>query len=444
MPILLGAIADDFTGATDLCSMLVRNGMRTVQLIGVPEPGLAVPEADAVVVALKSRTAPVAEAVADSLAAQRWLAGQGARQYLFKYCSTFDSTDAGNIGPVADALLDALDSGFTIVCPAFPETGRTIFKGHLFVGDLLLSDTHMRHHPLTPMTDASLVRVMGRQTRRKVGLVTFDTVRRGPEAIRARYAELRAAGIAYAVTDVVEDEDLRRLGTASADLALITGGSGIAMGLPENFRHQGLLPAGLAADTLPPVHGYEAVLAGSCSAATLDQVAAMAALRPALRLDPAELAAGWDPATAVAWAAPHLADGPVLIYASAAPEEVRATQDRLGRERAGSLVETRTRRHRPRPRRRRRAPPRRRRRRDQRCRRPGPGRQGPRHRPHDRPRCARHRLDRPRSAAGAGAEIRQFRRPRLPHPRLRGDAGRAWLIQDCPRACRTAAKGLGG
>jgi uncharacterized protein YgbK (DUF1537 family) len=339
MPILLGAIADDFTGATDLCSMLVRNGMRTVQLIGMPEPGLAVPEADAVVVALKSRTAPVADAVADSLAAQRWLAGQGARQYLFKYCSTFDSTDAGNIGPVADALLDALESDFTIVCPAFPETGRTIFKGHLFVGDLLLSDTHMRHHPLTPMIDASLVRVMGRQTRRKVGLVPYDTVRRGPEAIRARYAELREAGIAYAVTDVVEDEDLHRLGTASADLALITGGSGIAMGLPENFRHQGLLPAGLAADTLPAVHGFEAVLAGSCSTATLDQVAAMAATRPALRLDPAELAAGWDPATAVAWAAPHLADGPVLIYASATPEEVRATQDRLGRERAGSLVE---------------------------------------------------------------------------------------------------------
>ena len=164
MPILLGAVADDFTGATDLCSMLVRNGMRTVQLIGVPEPGLDVPEADAVVVALKSRTMPAAEAVAQSLAAQRWLQTQGARQYLFKYCSTFDSTDAGNIGPVADALLDGVGADFTIACPAFPETGRTIFKGHLFVGDLLLSDTHMRHHPLTPMTDANLVRVLQRQT----------------------------------------------------------------------------------------------------------------------------------------------------------------------------------------------------------------------------------------------------------------------------------------
>ena len=185
MPILLGAIADDFTGATDLCSMLVRNGMRAVQLIGVPEAGLVLPDTDAVVIALKSRTAPVEEAVARSLAALDWLGRQGARQFLFKYCSTFDSTEKGNIGPVADALMDALGCDFTIACPAFPETGRTIFKGHLFVGDLLLSDTHMRHHPLTPMTDANLVRVLQRQTRRKVGLVPFDVVRQGPDAIRA-------------------------------------------------------------------------------------------------------------------------------------------------------------------------------------------------------------------------------------------------------------------
>jgi 3-dehydrotetronate 4-kinase len=339
MPILLGAVADDFTGATDLCSMLVRNGMRAVQLIGVPEPGLELPATDAVVVALKSRTAPVGEAVAQSLAALDWLGRQGARQFLFKYCSTFDSTDEGNIGPVADALLNALGADFTVACPAFPETGRAIFKGHLFVGDLLLSDTHMRHHPLTPMTDANLVRVLGRQTRRKVGLVAFDTVRRGPEAIRERFAALRAEGCAYAVTDAIEDEDLRRLGAACADLALITGGSGIAMGLPENFRRAGLLAAGVAADALPSVAGGEVVIAGSCSAATLGQVAAMAGTRPALRLDPVRLAEGWDPGEAVAWAAARMGEGPVLVYASAAPEEVRAAQERLGRERAGSLVE---------------------------------------------------------------------------------------------------------
>lgn len=339
MAILLGAIADDFTGATDLCSMLVRNGMRTVQLIGVPEPGLAVPEADAVVVALKSRTIAAEEAVAQSLAAQRWLTGQGARQYLFKYCSTFDSTDQGNIGPVADALLDALGSDFTIACPAFPETGRTIFKGHLFVGDLLLSDTHMRHHPLTPMTDANLVRVLQRQTGRKVGLVAFDVVRQGPEAIRRRFDALRADGCSYAVTDAIEDEDLRRLGAACAVLPLLTGGSGIAMGLPENFRRAALLENDTSADALPAVTGGEVVLAGSCSAATLQQVAVMAESRPALRIDAMRLAEGWDPAEATDWAARRMADGPVLVYASATPAEVQAAQEHLGRDRAGGLVE---------------------------------------------------------------------------------------------------------
>lgn len=339
MPILLGAIADDFTGATDLCSMLVRNGMRAVQLIGVPGTGLALPGTDAVVIALKSRTAPVEEAVARSLAALDWLGRQGARQFLFKYCSTFDSTERGNIGPVADALMDALGCDFTIACPAFPETGRTIFKGHLFVGDLLLSDTHMRHHPLTPMTDANLVRVLQRQTRRKVGLVPFDVVRQGPDAIRERFARLRAEGCGYAITDAIEDEDLRRLGAACSDTTLITGGSGIAMGLPENFRRAGLLRATAAADALPAIRGPEAVLAGSCSAATLDQIETFREVRPALRLDPLRLADGLDPAEAVAWAKARLGEGPVLIYASAPPEEIRAIQDRLGRERAGTLVE---------------------------------------------------------------------------------------------------------
>lgn len=165
MGILLGCIADDFTGATDLCNTLVKEGMRTVQLIGVPGPGLPVPEADAVTIALKSRTAPVADAVDESLEALRWLQSAGATQILFKYCSTFDSTPDGNIGPVADALMEALGAGIAVVCPAFPETGRTIYLGHLFVGAKLLSDTHMRHHPLTPMTDSDLVRVMGAQSK---------------------------------------------------------------------------------------------------------------------------------------------------------------------------------------------------------------------------------------------------------------------------------------
>src|SRR6476620_9972257 len=273
MPVLLGAVADDFTGATDLCSMLVRNGMRTVQLIGVPEPGLAVPEADGVVVALKSRTVPADAAVAESLAAQRWLAGQGARQFLFKYCSTFDSTDQGNIGPVADALLDAIVADFSIVCPAFPETGRTIFKGHLFVGDLLLSDTHMRHHPLTPMTDSSLVRVLARQTKHKVGLVPLKQVQAGSATLRAALDKLAGDGVRHVIVDAVADTDLGIVGEAVGDDLLVTGGSGVALGLPAAYRRRGLLAHKSGADALPKVNGSAPVLAASCSAATLDQIA---------------------------------------------------------------------------------------------------------------------------------------------------------------------------
>jgi uncharacterized protein YgbK (DUF1537 family) len=336
---LLGAIADDFTGATDLCSMLVRHGMRAVQLIGVPPAGHGVPEADALTVALKSRTAPVAEAVGQSLRALEWLRGAGCRQFFFKYCSTFDSTPEGNIGPVAEALLDALGADQTVYCPALPENGRTVYKGHLFVGDLLLSDTHMRHHPLTPMTDANLVRWLGLQTRREVGLVDYGVVHRGPEAIRTRLAGLRRDGVTHVLVDALEDAHLLAIGRACRDFALVTGGSGVAMGLPDNFREAGLLPERRDADRLPPVAGLEAVLAGSCSAATLQQIAVFSKERPALRLDPRELARGFDVGRVLQWARPLLAEGPVLIYASAPPEEVARVQAELGRERAGEIVE---------------------------------------------------------------------------------------------------------
>ena len=339
MTILLGAIADDFTGATDLCNTLVRNGMRAIQLIDPPPPDLAVPQADAVVVALKSRTCPAAEAVDLSLRSLDWLRHAGARQILFKYCSTFDSTDAGNIGPVADALLDALGSAFTVVCPAFPETGRTVYRGHLFVGDALLSDTHMRHHPLTPMTDSNLVRVLQRQTARKVGLLPYPEVRRGVPAVTAALARLREAGVTYAVADALADRHLLILGEALAELPLLTGGSGIAIGLPENFRRQGLLERGASVAELPPVAGAAAVLAGSCSAATLNQIEVMAARWPALKLDPAQLDHDRAVADALRWARERLAAGPVLIYASAPPDEVARTQQRLGREAAGARIE---------------------------------------------------------------------------------------------------------
>jgi uncharacterized protein YgbK (DUF1537 family) len=340
MSVLLGAIADDFTGATDLCNTLVRCGMRTVQLIDVPAQGSAVPEAEAVVIALKSRTIPAAEAVRMSLAALRWLRQAGARQILFKYCSTFDSTDQGNIGPVAEALLDALGEGFTLFCPAFPEAGRTIYKGYLFVGDVLLSESGMRDHPLTPMRDPSLVRVLQRQSRGRVGLVQHRTVAQGPAAIRAAFVELMRQDFRHAIVDAIADHDLEAIGEAAADLALITGSSGIALGLPANFRRRGLVGESGDADALPAVGGAAAVLSGSCSEATQAQVAYMRARAPMFSIDPLAASAEHDLAEeALAWATPRLGDGPLLISATTPPETVAMVQERLGRERAGALVE---------------------------------------------------------------------------------------------------------
>ncbi|MFM0304297.1 four-carbon acid sugar kinase family protein [Paraburkholderia sediminicola] len=345
-PALLGCIADDFTGATDLANMLVRGGMRTVQTIGVPASNDVV-EADALVVALKSRTIPAADAVAQSLAALDWLRAQGCRQFFFKYCSTFDSTDAGNIGPVTDALLDALsaDAGaraFTIACPAFPENGRTIYRGYLFVGDTLLNESGMENHPLTPMRDANLVRVLQRQTGSKVGLVRYDTVAKGVSAVRESFDALRGDGVRMAIADAVSDADLYVLGEACADLTLITGGSGVALGLPGNFRRAGLLADGGDAAQLPRAAGLSAVLAGSASKATNAQVAAWREARPAFRIDPLAAARG-DPVVehALAFAQQYLDKGePVLIYATATPDEVKAVQHELGVNEAGHLVES--------------------------------------------------------------------------------------------------------
>jgi uncharacterized protein YgbK (DUF1537 family) len=309
-------------------------------MIDVPDAAAPIPDVDAIVVALKSRSIPAAEAIAQSIDALAWLRRSGVRQILFKYCSTFDSTDRGNIGPVAEALMAALDAPFTIYCSAFPEAGRTIFQGHLFVGDRLLSESGMQNHPLNPMTDPDLVRVLGRQTTGRVGLVPHAAVRRGPAAIRARIAELRKAGFKHAIVDAIADEDLIAIGEAAADLALITGGSGIALGLPENFRRQGLLdPAGTAAPIDAP-DGRAAVVSGSCSTATLAQVGHFKASRPTFEIDPLRLAEGEDLVTAaLAWAGERLGREPILISASAPPDKVAAVQAQLGRERAGTLVE---------------------------------------------------------------------------------------------------------
>ena len=336
---LLGAIADDFTGATDLCSMLVRGGMRTVQLIGVPAADDPVPDADAVVVALKSRTAPVRQAVEQSLAALHWLQRGGARQFFFKYCSTFDSTDQGNIGPVADALVAELGSGFALACPAFPANARSVYQGYLFVGSVLLNESGMEHHPLTPMTDANLVRVLSRQTDGTVGLVPFATVEKGAGAIRDAMTALKEQGRRYAIVDAVSDAHLLAIGEAASSHALITGGSGVALGLPANFRRAGLLSE-RDSSSLPPVAGHAAVLAGSCSRATLAQLGFARGHVPVLALDPlATPDAAAMAAAALDWAATRLGDKPVVIAASAPPDQVAAIQARLGRDAAGALIE---------------------------------------------------------------------------------------------------------
>ena len=335
---LLGAIADDFTGATDLANMLVRGGMRTVQTIGVPDA--VAPDVDAVVVTLKSRTIAPRDAVMQSLVALRWLKANGAQQIYFKYCSTFDSTPAGNIGPVTEALMIALGTDFTIACPAFPENGRTIFRGYLYVGDMLLSESGMKDHPLTPMTDANLVRVLQAQTTRKVGLVRFDAVARGAATIRERMDALKAEGAGMAVVDAVSDADLVAIGEACEDMPLVTAGSGIGLGLALNARAKGRLNHAASAASLPRIEGHAAVVSGSCSQATNGQVEEWRRARPAFHVDALELAAGKPVVEqARAWAQARIAQEPVLIFATSKPDEVKAVQARLGVEAAGKLIE---------------------------------------------------------------------------------------------------------
>ena len=333
---LLGCIADDFTGASDLANTLTAAGMRTVQTIGVPQGEV---DADAVVVALKSRSIPAAEAVRQSLGALAWLQSQGAEQILFKYCSTFDSTPAGNIGPVAQALLDQLGAPITIACPAFPTNRRTIYMGHLFVGDRLLHESGMEHHPLTPMTDANLVRWLQRQMPGKVGLLAHPVVAAGPAAVRERLAQLAADGVRVAIADAITDADLRALGEGCAELSLVTGGSGIALGLPENFRRKGRLALASAAPV--QVGGRAVVVSGSCSTATRAQVAAYAALAPA-RMVTAEqvLEQGLTPQAVAAWVREQPAEPAPLVYTSADPAVVSAAQQRHGAERVAQAIES--------------------------------------------------------------------------------------------------------
>jgi uncharacterized protein YgbK (DUF1537 family) len=289
---------------------------------------------------LKSRTSPVAQAVSESLQVLTWFRAANCVQHYFKYCSTFDSTSRGNIGPVAEALMDALETDFTIACPAFPATRRTIYQGYLFVGGVLLNESGMQNHPLTPMTDANLVRVLQQQTQRKVGLVTHDVVSEGAAAIAERFAHLQRDGVGFAIVDAISDADLKAIGAAAANLPLITGGSGLAQGLPQNFEQLRSPGRAAATNTTSFAGGFKAVIAGSCSTATQNQVDVMRAQCPSFRIDPLHLSNGEDVVgSALKWSATHVSGEPILIYATAAPEEVKRTQAALGIEKSASLVE---------------------------------------------------------------------------------------------------------
>jgi uncharacterized protein YgbK (DUF1537 family) len=337
MTVVLGCIADDFTGATDIAGLLARSGAAVSLRIGVP----AAPAADAAafeVIALKIRTAPVAEAVAEAWAALAWLRQAGARRFFWKYCSTFDSTPQGNIGPVAEALLADLGAAQTIYCPAFPENGRSVFMGHLFVGEQLLNESPMKDHPLTPMRDASLVRLLRPQVTRPVGLVNRMRVAAGVAALSARLAELKAGGTAHVVVDAVADADLRVIAEACRDFPLITGGSAVAMFLPDLYRDDGTLPAHAPQTVKPVLDPGTIVLSGSCSAMTRRQVAAYSPQAAAYRLDPLVLHSdGIEPARV--WLKAQSPDAAKIVYATAEPAEVQAVQKQLGVDPAGRLVE---------------------------------------------------------------------------------------------------------
>ena len=338
MATVLGCIADDFTGATDLAGLLARSGVAVSLRIGVPDT----PPTDTAafeVIALKSRTAPVAEAVAETKAALAWLRAAGAQRFFWKYCSTFDSTTEGNIGPVAEGLMEELGAKQTVYCPAFPENGRSVFMGNLFVGQQPLAESPMKDHPLTPMNDSNLMRLLDPQTSQDVGLVNRLVVEQGVAAVKSELAALANKNCAHVVVDAVANSDLNTIATACQDMPLMTGGSALAMPLPQLYAEQGLfdLKAALSKHVAPG--SPTLILSGSCSEMTNKQVDAyLKTGAPSFQLDPLALATdGVEPV--LEWLSKQDLECAPLIYATATPESVKATQDRLGVNEAGEIVE---------------------------------------------------------------------------------------------------------
>jgi 3-dehydrotetronate 4-kinase len=337
---MLGAIADDVTGGTDLGSVLRRAGLSVVQTLGVPQD--AIPSADAVVISLKTRTAPVADAVENSLAAADRLISESATQLYFKYCSTFDSTEKGNIGPVIDALLDRLGESFTIACPAYPALSRTTYASHLFVQGELLSESPMRHHPLNPMTDSNLVRVLARQSRGPVGGIGLETVEAGAVELRCRFDAL-AASTRVAIVDALFDRHVDVIGEAAIGLHLVTGGAALGGALARARVRTRSQTVGRPdhATAWSSTNGRVAILSGSCSSATQLQVRVLAGSVPSRVVDPLAIANKPSELLGLSeWARCQSRQGPVLVYSTNRPEQVADVQTRLGRSASAGLIES--------------------------------------------------------------------------------------------------------
>ncbi len=331
--LLLGCIADDFTGASDLANTLAKEGMSTTQFIGTPDTQTSC-DCDAAVISLKSRSIAADEAIEQSLAALQWLRKQGAEQFVFKYCSTFDSTPQGNIGPVAEALAAELGTSAVVVCPAFPTTGRTVYQGHLFVFDKLLNESGLQNHPLNPMTDADIRRWLASQITTVAGHIDHSTVASGSSEIRQALKSAEARGETLVVVDAVADNDLREIGAACSDARLLTGGSGIALGLPQNFRDQGLLSS--VGDNFTPQPSAAVILCGSCSVATREQINNYEG--PHFPIDVPSLMSGTITAESVASQLPT--DAAPLIYSSADPEVINKLQADFPAEKLAQCIET--------------------------------------------------------------------------------------------------------
>uniref|UniRef100_A6VYE0 3-oxo-tetronate kinase n=1 Tax=Marinomonas sp. (strain MWYL1) TaxID=400668 RepID=A6VYE0_MARMS len=337
---LLGVIADDFTGATDIAGFLVENGMRTIQVNGIPSANMEI-NADAVVVSLKSRSCPTEQAIEQSVAALKWLQAQGCKQFYFKYCSTFDSTTKGNIGPVTDALLDVLGEDFTIVCPALPVNGRTVFNGHLFVLGQLLSESGMRNHPVTPMTNSNLMDLMDAQSKGKTGLINYQSIEQGADAIIGEFAELKAQGKRYAVVDAFTAEHLNEIGKAVSSLKLVTGGSGLAAGIAKNWGEH-LQDQTQAKQAGHPAKAPTVIFSGSCSVMTNKQVELYKAKASFFALDIEQCMSNENYVNEVFdWVISHANESLApIVYATADAEKLKTIQQQYGAEASSQAVET--------------------------------------------------------------------------------------------------------